>query len=77
MRKLYGAIGLVGASVLSLKAATLIINDDVNELKYYLKKRFWFNADTIVSTRKPKIVVLGSGWGALSFIYHLDKDNVE
>lgn len=29
------------------------------------------------SKNKPKIVVLGSGWAALSFIQHLDKDEVD
>lgn len=87
-RKLLTAAGVAATGFVSFKAAMLLINDDLAELRYAAKKRFLLtssgNNDSggpvsalVGQKKKPKIVVLGSGWGALSFIYHLDKDKVE
>lgn len=70
-----GAVGLY-------KGALLTANDDWDDLVYALTKKktemmALATQETVQQQRKPRVVVLGSGWGALSFIQKLDQDVVD
>lgn len=77
------AIGMCGGC---LKLLQVVANDDFDDIEYARKK--W--VDRIKNTvslggeemtahvgPKPRVVVLGSGWGALSFLQKLDQDKVD
>ena len=75
-----GATGAVGA----LKGLQMLANDDLDDVEYALNKLkarvlSSFGSPSVIqsSGRKPRVVVLGSGWGALSFLQKLDQDKVE
>jgi len=57
---------LVGGGML----ANTIINDDLDDVSYTFKRIFYRSAKK--DAPKKKVVVLGSGWGALSFVRKLD-----
>eukprot|EP00928_Gymnodinium_smaydae_P008603 TRINITY_DN1312_c0_g1_i3.p1 TRINITY_DN1312_c0_g1~~TRINITY_DN1312_c0_g1_i3.p1 ORF type:complete len:528 (-),score=126.89 TRINITY_DN1312_c0_g1_i3:480-2000(-) len=61
---LFGA-GVVGAA----KVTHLVINDDHDDLKYMITRNFHKQAK---ENERKKVVVLGTGWGALSFVKKLD-----
>jgi len=63
--------GLVGSGML----ANTIINDDLDDISYAVKRRFYKAAKK--NAPKKKVVVLGSGWGALSFVRKLDADEYD
>jgi len=71
-------VGVAGA----MKAIHMTAEDEWDTLWYALRKKkdavtTWLG--TNVTTRpptKPKVVVLGTGWGALSFLQHLDEDDI-
>jgi len=65
-------VGAVGASSLAYKA----INDDLDDITYFFSKHL-YKAAKKEATPKKKVVVLGSGWGALSFVKKLDPVNYE
>jgi len=65
-------VGVVGAASLANKA----INDDMDDLSYFFSRR-WHKVTTRETGPKKKVVVLGSGWGALSFVRKLDPDNYQ
>ena len=79
---LYRGGALLGAAGV-LKAAHLTAEDEWDTVWYALRKKKNAMAallGTNVATRpptKPKVVVLGTGWGALSFLQHLDEDDVQ
>jgi NADH:ubiquinone reductase (non-electrogenic) len=58
--------GLVGGAML----ANTIINDDMDDIPYAFKRRLYRMSKK--DEGKKKVVVLGSGWGALSFVRKLD-----
>jgi len=64
-------VGVAGASSLALKA----INDDMDDISYFFSKHLYRIKEGAVP--KKKVVVLGSGWGALSFVRKLDPANYE
>eukprot|EP00438_Fugacium_kawagutii_P026674 Skav231881 [mRNA] locus=scaffold54:296676:305340:- [translate_table: standard] len=47
------------------------INDDLDDIKYEFDRLFYHFARK-EQEKKTKVVVLGSGWGALSFVRKLD-----
>mmetsp|Transcript_91420 Transcript_91420/g.165088 ORF Transcript_91420/g.165088 Transcript_91420/m.165088 type:complete len:505 (-) Transcript_91420:153-1667(-) len=59
----YGAVGI----------AHMWINDDLDDIKYNASRYFYKVAKGSDQERK-KVVVLGSGWGALSFVRKLDPE---
>lgn len=59
--------GLVGVAT----GATMAINDDLDDISYFFSRRAYGFGK---STEKKKVVVLGSGWGALSFARKLDSN---
>lgn len=62
--------GLVGVAVGGGKVGILAINEDLDDIPYYLRQSLrWRGAD---EAKRRKVVVLGSGWGALSFAKKLD-----
>eukprot|EP00933_Yihiella_yeosuensis_P082104 TRINITY_DN95861_c0_g1_i1.p1 TRINITY_DN95861_c0_g1~~TRINITY_DN95861_c0_g1_i1.p1 ORF type:complete len:508 (-),score=109.10 TRINITY_DN95861_c0_g1_i1:3-1526(-) len=64
-------VGLFGGSVLgAAKLTHLFINDDLDDIKYAVTRRF-YKLQAKDNERK-KVVVLGTGWGALSFVKKLD-----
>jgi len=70
------------AAGLAAKAALLTASDDWDDVAYAaraLPRRALTAALGAAppATRKPRVVVLGSGWGALSFIRKLDQDAVD
>jgi len=84
-------VGLgVGTVLAGLSALQLSANDDWDNIMYFGKKK-WAKISASftpvadvgggnnveVDVKKPKVVVLGSGWGALSFIQKLDQDKVD
>lgn len=58
------------------KGLLLSINDDWDNITYYFKKNFQINNIKNIEA-KPKVVILGSGWAALSCIQKLDQDKVD
>jgi len=80
------ALYAVGAA-LSFKGLLLTANDDWDDVIYPLKKRLLptpggmgaggGGATGTAAPRRPRVVVLGTGWGALSFIQKLDTDAVD
>jgi hypothetical protein len=75
MRKYATIVGGVAVVGLTMKVAVAMVNDDFPEYRYTIEKRI-FNLHKEPS-KKEKIVVLGSGWGAMSFIHHIDRENVD
>jgi NADH:ubiquinone reductase (non-electrogenic) len=69
MRRLAGA-GALGA--LAIKSALLTMNDDWDDLAYSVRKVL-----SPPPTKKPRVVILGSGWGALSFLRKLDQEALD
>lgn len=69
--------GLLVVAGLS-KAAYISANEDWDLVQYRAEK-YWEKlrgAGGKQATKKSKIIVLGSGWGALSFIQHLDEGSL-
>ena len=59
----------------ALKAAQITANDDWDLVKRRTKKFFMGGSSKQEDEQiKKKVVVLGSGWGAISFIQQLDLD---
>ena len=54
-----------------------LARDELPDKVYYAKKAFGVNNKKGEMTRKPKVVVLGSGWGALSFLQCLDQSECD
>jgi NADH:ubiquinone reductase (non-electrogenic) len=83
MNKLLKVGLLAGSTVVAVKSVSILMNDDLGDVKYDIKK--FYNKITASTTERvrreervrPKVVVLGSGWAALSFIQHLDKDEID
>ncbi|CAL1134947.1 unnamed protein product, partial [Cladocopium goreaui] len=63
-----GAVG--GTALLGVKLGHMWINDDLDDIKYEFDRLFYHFARK--EQEKKKVVVLGSGWGALSFVRKLD-----
>lgn len=57
------------------KCAAITLHDDWSEIQYSLNK--YLKRSTPLKGQKQKVVVLGTGWGALSCIQKLDKDMVD
>lgn len=73
----YTAAG-VATSAVALKAAQITANDDWDLVKRRTKKFFMGGSSKQEDGQiKKKVVVLGSGWGAISFIQQLDLDQVD
>jgi NADH:ubiquinone reductase (non-electrogenic) len=61
----------------------MTIKDELDIMTYSLRKKlkkFLFNMrpkhdSGIEATVKPNVVILGTGWGALSFLHYLDQDD--
>ena len=81
-----GAVIVVGCAV--VKAAQITVNDDWDGIAYIIKKTLKksFESNTMRDVRinlndervkVPKVVILGTGWGAMSFLQSLDQDEVD
>jgi len=60
-------VGVVGTAMV----ANMAINDDLDDITYSVSRHFYRAAKRDAAPKK-KVVVLGSGWGALSFVRKLD-----
>jgi hypothetical protein len=81
------AVVVTGAVV--VKVLNITINDDWDSVSYSIKKSFreTFVFDIMKDvkpnyqsqkvTQLPKVVILGTGWGAMSFLQNLDQDNLD
>merc|ERR1719311_545349 len=63
--KIVGGLGIVGYGTARL--SNMFINDDLDDISYYATRRFYRSKG-----ERKKVVVLGSGWGAMSFVKKLD-----
>mmetsp|Transcript_85455 Transcript_85455/g.151104 ORF Transcript_85455/g.151104 Transcript_85455/m.151104 type:complete len:507 (-) Transcript_85455:168-1688(-) len=64
-------LGTLGAAAYGgVKMTHMWINDDLDDLRYSVDRVFYKAAKS--EDAKKKVVVLGSGWGAMSFIKKLD-----
>ena len=84
-----GAAVVTGAA--ALKAINITINDDWDSVLYSTKKtlretfvfdimkdvRPNYNSKSQEASKLPKVVILGTGWGAMSFLQNLDQDNLD
>mmetsp|Transcript_75121 Transcript_75121/g.210749 ORF Transcript_75121/g.210749 Transcript_75121/m.210749 type:complete len:504 (+) Transcript_75121:83-1594(+) len=62
---------LLGAGALgAAKLTHMGINDDLDDIPYWFRSRSYFFSQS--GLPKKKVVVLGSGWGAMSFVRKLD-----
>ena len=66
------AVFFTAAASLSVKAVYLTLLDDWDDVAHSVARRF-----RPAPKNKPRVVVLGSGWGALSFVKKLDQEAVE
>ena len=84
---MFGKFVKRGGIIVSLGGTCKIIqwtvNDEWDNVIYRTRKSIIksFNllsgkADIVKSTTAPRVVVVGTGWGALSFIQYLDEDDV-
>lgn len=85
--KIGGAVAVTGAVV--AKAINITVNDDWDSVMYSIKKEFRqvFVFDIMKDVKPsyknqevpklPKVVILGTGWGAMSFLQNLDQDNLD
>ncbi len=79
------AFVFVGAG--ALKAAHVTLAEEWEEVGYLFRKHIFGRRNTAITRipsnditaerRKQRVVVLGTGWGALSFIRHLDPENID
>ncbi|KAJ1441180.1 hypothetical protein B484DRAFT_390771 [Ochromonadaceae sp. CCMP2298] len=76
MRSLKIGAALCAAGV-GGKVISICINDEAPEIKYAARKYFQPVSTDKQASPKPRVVVLGSGWAALSFIRTLDQDRVD
>ncbi|CAE7263248.1 unnamed protein product [Symbiodinium sp. CCMP2592] len=64
-------LGALGATAFAgVKIGHMWINDDLDDIKYEVDRVFYHFAKK--EQERRKVVVLGSGWGALSFVRKLD-----
>lgn len=64
-------IGVAGVTILGAgKLTHMFINDDLDDIKYNVTRVFYRTAKK--DGERKKVVVLGSGWGALSFAKKMD-----
>jgi NADH:ubiquinone reductase (non-electrogenic) len=73
------ALGAIGVCTLAgtLKIAKITSDDDWELVRYKAKKMLTFGGGKKTKQQKPKVVVLGTGWGSISFIHQLDLDEVD
>jgi hypothetical protein len=82
------AVTILVAGGATLKAVHITLNDDWDSVLYSLKKSYktLFDFDILKDVKPnydkqksklPKVVILGTGWGAMSFLQNLDQDDVE
>ena len=82
LSKTFSRTSLLIGSVAAVKAAIITINDEWDVVQYDAKKKIravesWIGTNiTPQPLRKPKVIVVGTGWGALSFLQYLDQDDV-
>jgi hypothetical protein len=79
---------LVGGAA-TLKVIQITLNDDWEHVMYRFRKSFQKQSafDIVKDVKinytkngradKPKVVILGTGWGAMSFLQSLDQDDIE
>jgi shikimate 5-dehydrogenase len=72
LKYLGGSVAILGIG----KGLLLSINGDWDNITYDIKKNFQINNIKNID-KKPKVVILGSGWAALSCIQKLDQDKVD
>jgi NADH:ubiquinone reductase (non-electrogenic) len=72
MARYFRAVKLGSFALLSTKALFLTMNDEWDEVR----GRF-FRAPPPAGHRRPRVVVLGSGWAAATFIKKLDQEAVD
>ena len=83
LSKTFSRTSLLIGSVAAVKAAIITINDEWDVVQYDAKKKIravesWIGTNiTPQPLRKPKVIVVGTGWGALSFLQYLDQDDVQ
>ena len=71
-------IGSLATAIGALKVAQISANDDWDLVAMKARKIFYGSGKSdLASKKKKKVVVLGSGWGAISFIQQLDLDQVD
>jgi hypothetical protein len=77
------AAAVLVAGAAALKALHITLNDDWDSVLYTLKKSYKtllvFDASKHAkqNSKLPKVVILGTGWGAMSFLQNLDQDDVD
>lgn len=76
----------VSVSIIALKSLELTVNDDWDTFKYSLDKRiknkdYGLFVDSSIKKNEektlPKVVILGTGWGSLSFLQSLDQQEMD
>jgi len=66
-------MGLCGAATL----VNMKLNDDMDDLAYMFQRPLYKWSRPSSTLEKKKVVVLGSGWGALSFARKLDREEYD
>ena len=69
-------VGIAATVIVGTEAVIIFSNDEWEERVYFFKKKFGMIECKEVP-RKRKVVILGTGWAALSFIQHLDQDKID
>ena len=75
--------GILVGSVAAIKATIISINDEWDVVAYDVRKKIravesWIGTNiTPQPHQKPKVIVVGTGWGSLSFLQYLDQDDVQ
>jgi len=62
-----------GVAYAGIMVTDMMINDDLDDISYWYKKKFYGYKSSMAQKQElKKVVILGSGWGALSFARKLD-----
>lgn len=78
-RRLPRYLGAAAAAGITLRIVHITLMDEWDDTLYQSKKsvkKALGLVKPIPVDKRPTVVVLGTGWGALSFIRHLDHDAV-
>lgn len=75
-RKTFKAAAFGGGLLGTAKLTYMFINDDLDDIPYTFNRLLYRSAKS-AEQEKKKVVVLGSGWGALSFVRKLDAEEFD
>lgn len=74
-KKITKLLGITSIALITAKSLSIISGDEFVDYKYFFEKKILQLHSAPI--KKPKVIILGTGWGALSFLSAVDKDNLD